>query len=443
MEPLDFAHQARRLRVGTLVRLRWIAAAGQMAALLVARFLLHIEFPLRRRRLCVRPAARVQRASCGCDILARQAAGGKGDDFILAVDIGAACGMLYLTGRPRQPVRHAAAGADNDLGGVADLDGDRQTAGVRHRLRLRLAIWRDSAAIAERDPGQPAGHRNGGFLLAIVVSAVFVADLRRPGRQGGAPARRRACRHRTDPHPRAASLATRRARRGGGARTRHAARDADRRRPRTRQPAATSPRSAATILRWRGRNWRAAAPFSASSPTPAASPASRSTASNSRRCWKRSPGRTACRTSTSSLPRTVPSRGRPARATRRCSTACAIWRRTPSRFARRRRAIEATLDPRPRRDRRSSTTVPAFPPRCCNGSANPTSPTAAPRAAPTPEAGLGLGLFIAKALLERTGAEMRIGNLSPPRRGARAAVSWPRGVFRSRRALLRRRELSA
>ena len=47
------------------------------------------------------------------------------------------------------------------------------------------------------------------------------------------------------------------------------------------------------------------------------------------------------------------------------------------------------------------------------------------------EAGLGLGLFIAKALLERTGAELRIGNLTGPRRGARALVTWPRRLFGS------------
>jgi two-component system sensor histidine kinase RegB len=45
------------------------------------------------------------------------------------------------------------------------------------------------------------------------------------------------------------------------------------------------------------------------------------------------------------------------------------------------------------------------------------------------EAGLGLGLFIAKALLERTGAELTIGNLAPPERGARAGVAWPRQLF--------------
>jgi hypothetical protein len=45
MAQMDFGHEARRLRVGTLVRLRWIAAGGQIAALLVARLVLHVDFP--------------------------------------------------------------------------------------------------------------------------------------------------------------------------------------------------------------------------------------------------------------------------------------------------------------------------------------------------------------------------------------------------------------
>jgi two-component system, sensor histidine kinase RegB len=43
--------------------------------------------------------------------------------------------------------------------------------------------------------------------------------------------------------------------------------------------------------------------------------------------------------------------------------------------------------------------------------------------------GLGLGLFIAKTLLERSGAALRIINLSPPARGARATIVWSRVAF--------------
>jgi two-component system sensor histidine kinase RegB len=43
--------------------------------------------------------------------------------------------------------------------------------------------------------------------------------------------------------------------------------------------------------------------------------------------------------------------------------------------------------------------------------------------------GLGLGLFIAKTLLERSGAALKIINLSPPSTGAQARVVWPRLAF--------------
>ncbi len=43
--------------------------------------------------------------------------------------------------------------------------------------------------------------------------------------------------------------------------------------------------------------------------------------------------------------------------------------------------------------------------------------------------GLGLGLFIAKTLLERSGATMKAENRSPPETGARVTVSWNRNAF--------------
>jgi two-component system sensor histidine kinase RegB len=42
--------------------------------------------------------------------------------------------------------------------------------------------------------------------------------------------------------------------------------------------------------------------------------------------------------------------------------------------------------------------------------------------------GLGLGVFIAKTLLERTGARLTFGNAEPPGQGAVVRVSWPRAA---------------
>ncbi len=46
--------------------------------------------------------------------------------------------------------------------------------------------------------------------------------------------------------------------------------------------------------------------------------------------------------------------------------------------------------------------------------------------------GLGLGIFIAKTLLERTGAKLQLENQAPPGNGAHIRVSWPRSTFEGR-----------
>jgi two-component system sensor histidine kinase RegB len=40
--------------------------------------------------------------------------------------------------------------------------------------------------------------------------------------------------------------------------------------------------------------------------------------------------------------------------------------------------------------------------------------------------GLGLGLFIAKTLLERSGATLNLANREPPAKGAVVRIAWPR-----------------
>jgi two-component system, sensor histidine kinase RegB len=55
------------------------------------------------------------------------------------------------------------------------------------------------------------------------------------------------------------------------------------------------------------------------------------------------------------------------------------------------------------------------------------------------DSGLGLGLFIAKTLLERSGATVESTNRAPPASGARVTIRWPRHAFeQGRRARLPR-----
>ncbi len=51
------------------------------------------------------------------------------------------------------------------------------------------------------------------------------------------------------------------------------------------------------------------------------------------------------------------------------------------------------------------------------------------RAKREPGSGLGLGLFIAKTLLERSGAIVATANLPPPETGAMVKVTWPQSAF--------------
>ena len=46
-----------------------------------------------------------------------------------------------------------------------------------------------------------------------------------------------------------------------------------------------------------------------------------------------------------------------------------------------------------------------------------------------PGGGLGLGLFIAKTLLERSGASIVFRNSSGPGEGAMVQIKWPRSMF--------------
>jgi two-component system sensor histidine kinase RegB len=52
-----------------------------------------------------------------------------------------------------------------------------------------------------------------------------------------------------------------------------------------------------------------------------------------------------------------------------------------------------------------------------------------------PETGLGLGFFIAKTLLERSGARLSLRNARPPRNGAVIEITWPREAFYRSREL--------
>ena len=137
---------------------------------------------------------------------------------------------------------------------------------------------------------------------------------------------------------------------------------------------------------------------------------------------------------------------RAARTGRRAQSGDPLRARQPDRERRRFR-------PQPGRDLRamdratrsaspSATTGRALRPRSSTASARPMSPTAG-RADAAPEDdedivfGLGLGFFIAKTLLERSGAKLSLINQAPPLHGATVTVTWSRADFERPLALRR------
>jgi two-component system sensor histidine kinase RegB len=79
---------------------------------------------------------------------------------------------------------------------------------------------------------------------------------------------------------------------------------------------------------------------------------------------------------------------------------------------------------------------PGFPPDVIGRVGDPYVTTRKDRRTKTEEgSGLGLGLFIAKTLLERSGATVKTGNKMQPRHGAAITITWPRKTFEFARAV--------
>jgi two-component system sensor histidine kinase RegB len=87
---------------------------------------------------------------------------------------------------------------------------------------------------------------------------------------------------------------------------------------------------------------------------------------------------------------------------------------------------------------------PGFSPDVITRLGEPYVTTKNDRRAKTEEgSGLGLGLFIAKTLLERSGARVEMDNVTPPKSGAKITIRWPRAVFEGGRTMPTREELAA
>jgi two-component system, sensor histidine kinase RegB len=80
---------------------------------------------------------------------------------------------------------------------------------------------------------------------------------------------------------------------------------------------------------------------------------------------------------------------------------------------------------------------PGFPPDILGRLGEPYITNRKPRDPGQPGGGLGLGFFIAKTLLERSGASISLANRAAPDKGATVRLEWPREIFERRQAIAR------
>ena len=277
----DFRHPRRYVRLDTILRLRWLAVLGQLAAIFIVVQGLEFDVP-------VIPCVTIVGLSALLNLVLQIAFNPMQRlepvyaAALLALNIVELAGLLFLHRRPAEPVFVPVPGPGPDLGDRAADPADDCARRARGCLRLGAGLLPSAAAVGQRRPAGAAAD------LSVRRLALDRGRDRRhqplcvPGHRGGPQTVRRAGRHRTGADPRAASYAARRACRRRRARTRHAAVDdlpdcartgADRagQRPARRRPQDPA-RAGAALPRY---SW----PRSPSSPRPAR----RSTACRCRR----------------------------------------------------------------------------------------------------------------------------------------------------------------
>src|ERR687893_134033 len=102
LSPRDFGQDARRLRLDTLVRLRWLAIAGQSAAVSVVHFGLGFPLPFGLCFFVIAVSAAVN-AVLSIRYPASHRLGDDAATLLLGFDILQLAALLYLTGGLQNP----------------------------------------------------------------------------------------------------------------------------------------------------------------------------------------------------------------------------------------------------------------------------------------------------------------------------------------------------
>jgi two-component system sensor histidine kinase RegB len=426
MTPIAFGHEARRVRVGTLVSLRWYAAAGQIAAILVSWLYLQVTFPVQPALLCV-VALIAFNAHLWWTVPPATRANERLTSFILGFDIIQLWAVLSLTGGLANPFAVLLL-APTMISAVSQAWWETvKLLALAIVCDCALAVWRIPLKFEDGTLFNPPPIETAGFLIALVVTAVFVAlyggQVSREARQlAEALAATELILTRAQHLNQLDGLAAAAAHELG------------------------TPLATLTVIVHELIASKEVASLCGEDLTLARQELARCRVILGQLSM-------ANRVAMSPLDRMeldslleevagphrlqdididVAASGPEPRPT--CARNPALLYGLKNlvenaiSFARSQVHIEATWT----RERIEIAIVddgPGFPQQVLLRMGEPyiSDRTASRRAGA--EAGLGLGLFIAKALLERTGAQLTIGNLSPPERGARAAVSWPRHDF--------------
>ena len=246
--PSDLAHDARRLRLDTLVRLRWLAVAGQAAAVALVQFGFGFPLPFGLCFLVIALSAWVNLA-LRIRFPASHRLSDNAATLLLAFDILQLAALLYLTGGLQNPfamlvlapvlISATALTPERTLGLGLLAVGSATLLVLVHRQSAVVSRPEARPALRLRDrdlDGDPPRH---GLHRHLCLA----------GGGGGAPARPGPRRDGARPRPGAAPDPARRPRGGGGARARHA------RLP----PSPSSPRSSTTPCRRKARSPRISA----------------------------------------------------------------------------------------------------------------------------------------------------------------------------------------
>ena len=217
----EFRHPERRVRLDTILRLRWLAVLGQLAAIFIVAQGLEFDLPIVPCLVIVSLSALLN--------LALQIAFNPMERMepvhaaaLLALNIVELAALLYFTGGLQNPFSVPVSRAGPDLGDRAAGALDHRARPARGRLRLGARLFPSAAALGHRRAADPAADLSARRLALDRARDRGHQPLRLPGHRGIAQAVGRAGRHRAGAGARAASDPARRACGRGRARTRHA-----------------------------------------------------------------------------------------------------------------------------------------------------------------------------------------------------------------------------